>query len=288
MDIDLVMTTRNRHACVERLCASLVDQSRCNFRLVAGLQEPDAAMRALVARYAARFPIHVVSLPACGLSEARNRLLPELTGRIVALTDDDCAYHPQAMAALEDFFCRQADVDACIATACTTVHDLPPAPHARVAVNRWNVFYNAPSWLLFFRSAAMRRVGAFDTMLGVGAASPWQSGEETDYALRLLALGGKILREGSIGVQHPCGDFSSTNTAKWYAYGLGRTALLHKHGFPCWFIILNILYPLVKIVQEPRSHWRSRWALFRGRLAGLMQKGRYYAKKEFTNGAGGL
>lgn len=271
------MTTRNRHACVERLLDSLEKQTRRNFRLVAGLQCPDAAMLALVRRYAAKFPVQSVTLPECGLSAARNRLVPAVSGQIVALTDDDCCYPSYTMDVLEDFFRSYPDVDACIGVACPMDSEKPTDPGKMKAVTRFSIFQNAPSWLLFFRYSAMRRIGAFDERLGVGAASPWQSGEETDYALRLLAQGGKIMRVGSVGVAHPCPDFSCANTAKWYAYGMGRMELLRNHQFPFWFHFLNIVYPLVKLFNEPIPHWKCLLAMFRGRLGGVLQRkdGRY-------------
>jgi glycosyltransferase involved in cell wall biosynthesis len=271
MRIDLLMTTRNRHACVERLLNSLEKQTRRNFRLVAGLQCPDATMLALVRRYAAKFPVQSVPLPECGLSAARNRLFPAVSGQIVALTDDDCHYPPPTMAALEDFFRAHPESDACVGVPCLEDAAAPTGTGKIAAVGRFGMFWQAPSWLLFFRHAAMRRVGAFDERLGVGAASPWQSGEETDYALRLLSQGGKIMRVGSVGVAHPCPDFSCANTAKWYAYGMGRMELLRNHQFPRWFCLLNIVHPLARMLREPASHWKCLWAMFAGRFTGAWQ-----------------
>lgn len=271
MKIDLLMTTRNRHTCVERLLDSLARQTTINFRLVAGLQRPDAAMLALVKGAAAKFPVRIVPLPECGLSAARNRLLPAVAGQVVALTDDDCSYPPRTMAALETFFAAHPASDACVGTPCPADAQAPTGPATVRPVTRFGILRQAPSWLLFFRTEAMRRVGVFDERLGIGAPSPWQSGEETDYALRLLAQGGRILRTGSVGVAHPPPDFACANRAKWYGYGMGRMQLLRKHHFPLWFRALTIAFPLVRMCGEPVSHWNGLWAMFAGRCAGAGQ-----------------
>lgn len=266
MRIDLLMTTRNRRQEVRALLDSLRAQTRRNFRLLAGLQAPDSGMEALVVDHAAHFPVRALRLPECGLSRARNLLLPEADGDIIALTDDDCRYHREALAAVEDFFTAHPDVDACIGKACAVGAGSPDGIDAVVPVTLWNVFRNAPSWVLFFRREAMARVGMFDETLGVGAPTPWQSGEETDYAVRLLKAGGRMVRVGRIAVEHPPADYSRKCARKCEAYGRGRMALLRKHHFPLWFTLANLAYPLARIPMESPSRWPGCWAMFAGRL----------------------
>ena len=54
MQVDLLLTTQNRHAEMRRLLDSLCRQRTPAFRLVAGLQDADEAMCALLAAYADR------------------------------------------------------------------------------------------------------------------------------------------------------------------------------------------------------------------------------------------
>ena len=258
------MTTYNRHDCVKRLLDSLVLQDTKNFRLLAGLQEPDNNMLQLVESYKKHFPIDIQVINRCSLSKARNSLLPHISGDIIALTDDDCWYPTDFTTSLTQFFSQNP------VAACVGVHSVAKEKTAvqNQRLSRFSIFFNAPSWLLFFRREAFLEIGNFDVQLGIGADTPWQSGEETDFALRLMKKGGNILRTSSISVMHP--EASPTSPQKWYGYGRGRMYVLRKHNFPLWFCLLNVLYPLCKIPCVSPSFWPCYLAMFKARLRGLL------------------
>lgn len=264
ISIDLLMTTYNRHECVKRLLDSLLQQDIKNFRLIAGLQEPDNDMLQLVESYKQHFPIKIQIINRCSLSQARNTLLPHISGDIIALTDDDCWYPTDFTTSLTQFF-SQNPVAACVGVH-SVVKEKTTIQNQRLS--RFSIFFNAPSWLLFFRRKAFLETGNFDVQLGIGADTPWQSGEETDFVLRLMKKGGNIMRTSSIRVMHP--EASPTSPEKWYGYGRGRMYVLRKHNFPLWFCLLNVLYPLCKIPCASRSFWPCYLAMFKARLKGLL------------------
>ena len=270
MNITLLMTTRNRLAPVRRLFESLRVQTCQTFTLLLGDQNPQGYLNALLAEYQNVFPIRHIFLSPQGLSRARNALLPYADGDIIALTDDDCYYAPESLEHVVDFFANISD--ACALTG--NPNDLLPE-YAQWGENRFSIFRNAPSWVIFLRATAVRSTGFFDDSLGIGSDGPYQSGEETDYLLRIWKGNiGSIQRRGNVRIFHDMISITDTNAImKAYGYALGRMKLLRKHEFPLWFKLSNILYPLACLAQEGLIAWPYRRAMFWGRLKGIFQRG---------------
>lgn len=286
MQIDLLLTTQNRHGPMRRLLESLCRQRTKAFRLVAGVQDADPEMLQLLEEYAAKIALKTVPLPLCGLSHARNCLLPHIRSAYFALTDDDCAYPPDTLADVLNFFASHPTADACVGRplplACASGTAVAPvaSPSLRTEpslfpackpsrMTRYSVFYNAPSYVIFFRRSVIERVGPFDEELGLGASSPWQCGEETDYLLRLLACGGNVMRTPHLAVFHPAADGSAAPASKWYAYGRGRMHLLRKYRMPLWFRLAHIAHPLFRLLQKPNARRSPLRHLLKGRLDGF-------------------
>src|SRR5262249_15823398 len=58
------------------------------------------------------------------------------------------------------------------------------------------------SFAIFLRRAVVTQVGDFDEQLGLGAATPWSSGEEVDYLIRAVRAGASVEYEPSFTVVH--------------------------------------------------------------------------------------
>lgn len=278
MRADLLLTTQNRHAELRRLLDSLCRQQTAAFRLIAGIQDADDAMRDLLAAYADRLTIEIVPLPRCSLSHARNRLLPYLRNEIFALTDDDCVYAPDTVSRCLAFFAAHPDVSACVGTPVELAGAKGAdegrqagAPGSARVISRTGAFRAAPSYVLFFRRSVAGQVGLFDEQLGVGAATPWQSGEETDYLLRCMDRGGKVMRVPEIRVAHPAPAFCPEKAGKWYAYGRGRMRVLHSHHFSLPVRLLHVVQPLLRLPGAPFRNWPGLASMFKGRLDGLFR-----------------
>lgn len=266
--ITLLATTRGRREPVRRLLESLTRQTWRNFTLLLGDQNSETYLDELLAGYEKEFSIKRIPLEPQSLSKARNALLPHATGNIVALTDDDCYYAPDCLERAAMLFGKHDNMAALVGNA----NALAPAHPAEQRESRFSVFKNAPSWTLFFRADVMRATGTFDENLGVGSKGPYQSGEETDYLLRVFnTQRGKILRAASVQVFHDeVRPDDPGLPQKAYGYGLGRMYLLRKHNFPLWFKLANLGYPLARTLVEGRSTWAYRKAMFQGRLKGLL------------------
>jgi glycosyltransferase involved in cell wall biosynthesis len=185
----LILCTYGRAEYLERLLRSLSFQSDVDFELVVVDQNPDERLTGVLRAHAKWMEIrHIRAQP--GLSSARNVGIRAARGRIIAFPDDDCWYSAGHLAAVQ-----RALVDECwdgLTCRCTDeqgrlaagAEDRRPGP-----VTKWNVWGRGVSATLFLKRHVIAHVGYFDEMLGLGACSEFQSGEETVYLLRDIVIG---------------------------------------------------------------------------------------------------
>lgn len=263
LSITLIVSTINRKEPLVRLLDSLTIQNYPYVTVLLGDQNPRSYLKDIIEQYTAKLDINYHPIQPQSLSSARNMLLPYIKGDIFALTDDDCLYLPDTLEKVAHIFHKHKAVSALIGRPSYTT-----TSHYFKHENRYTVFKQAPSWLLFFRMEVARAVGAFDTNLGIGASSPFQSGEETDYLLRALNIGFQIYRSSDVAVWHPKLEEENADLDKARGYAFGRMELLRKHAFPLWFKIINVLMPLC--APGFLSARKYRTAIFWARLKGLL------------------
>jgi len=187
MKFNIIVTTAGRPQEIRNFLQSLEKQTYRNFEVILGDQDNVPSLAA----YLKTLPFHstYVPLEPCSLSHARNCLLPAVRGDVVALGDDDCLYQADLLEKMANVIRKNPSAAAFIC--------MPSEASTRsgtAQVSRRGLFYAAPSISLFFNAAWVRKAGNFDEAIGIGAPTPWQSGEETDLLLRIHALGGQILR----------------------------------------------------------------------------------------------
>lgn len=232
--VSLLVCTRGRSAQLERLFDSLVVQTCGDFEVVLVDQNEPGTLDPIVARYRDRLAIdHARSAP--GLSLARNVGLARCRGALIAFPDDDCWYPAGLVAEVVRLFAEHPEADAVTGRTldATGRESLGAFLAADQAVDRRNVWFSGNSNGLFVRRAAARAVGGFDETLGVGAATPFRSGEETDFLLRLLGQGrGVVFRHGLVVHHDQVAEAGRHKRAADYARGFGRVLRLHRYGLP--------------------------------------------------------
>ncbi|WP_018262409.1 WecB/TagA/CpsF family glycosyltransferase [Methylobacterium sp. WSM2598] len=236
LTVSLVVCTVGRLEPLERLLASLRRQTRRPLEILLVDQNPAGTLSALLTRFRDLPLVHLVDLAdARGLSRARNLGLACARGSVVGFPDDDCWYDPEVVARVADLFSVPGSPDLICgrtvdAGGAESVSAHLPVP-AEIA--RDTVFLAGNSNGLFVRRGLAKRVGGFDETLGVGAATPFQSGEETDFILRALALGASCRFEPGLVVRHDqpeANPAAAAARAARYAPGFGRVLRLHGFG----------------------------------------------------------
>ena len=284
MKFSLILATLGRTFQVKTLLESLDTQTHRNFELIVVDQNFDDRLEAVLAPFCDRFTINYLrSKP--GLSLARNVALPHVSGDIVAFPDDDCAYPSNLLKQAAQFFAAHHHLQGLVGRSVN--------PQGQSTSGRWdsepgditpiNVWRRGTSFTIFLRQSAVAQIGPFDELLGVGAQTPWGSGEDIDYLLRAIATDCCLYYDPQFTVVHPTKPptpqaLPQLNSPKTFnktrAYAMGRGRLLRKHRYPFWFVLYNWLRPgvglAIALVRRRRDNMRSYWATLQGRFQGWL------------------
>lgn len=245
LKFSLVLATIGRDDEVEAFLDSLSRQSYRNFELIVVDQNPDDRVSVLLDHFADYFPIQRVSSRP-GLSIARNRGIALISGDIVAFPDDDCWYPPELLAKVVDYFVDSGiDIIAGQSRDEQNRHSQREWPSQAQIADKQSIWKLAISYTVFMRAECVKTVGGFDERLGVGSATAWQSGEETDYLIRALDQGYALHYFPGLKVFHPqkTGVFNAATIQRAKAYGEGLGRVLRKHDYPLWFVAYMLLRP---------------------------------------------
>ena len=232
--LSLLCCTVGRTDRLERLLVSLAAQTSRDFELIVVDQNAPGVLDPVLAPYAGAIDIvHVRS--ERGLSRARNVGLERCRGALVAFPDDDCWYPADLVARLIALFAANPGTDVFTGRTidASGANSLGLFLSADARISKANVWMIGNSNSLFLRTAVARRIGGFDETLGVGAASPFKSGEETDFVLRALASGASGQYRRDLTVHHdqaPVAGPAGIARAQDYAQGFGRVLRLHGYG----------------------------------------------------------
>lgn len=277
---DIVVPTLGRVGELERLLASLATQTYGAFRLIVVDQNQDDRLVPTLERYATDMTI-VRLTSGLGASRGRNAGLAAREGDLVAFADDDCWYPPDLLARVEEELQKHPKWDGVTGRV---VDD-----HGRPAVARWNkracrvsranVWTSGVAVSIYLRARVVERVGPFDETLGVGAGTPWGSGEETDYLLRALEQGFELHFDPSLVTCHQQTrtDTSAATMAAGFPYGMGMGRVLRKHGYPWWSAAYHAARAVGgSMLALGRGRPREalfHWAVARGRALGWLRRG---------------
>jgi len=280
MKFSLILATLNRTEEVKVFLKSLDAQTYRDFELIVVDQNQDNRLTAIFQPYQERFHIlHLRSTP--GLSHARNVALKHIIGDLIAFPDDDCAYSPNLLERISIFFDNHPEWNGLTGRSINEKGQNSSGKWDSKAgkITQINVWVRGASYTIFLRQSVVVALGSFDESLGVGASTPWGSGEDIDYLLRAIPAG--LYYEPDLTVVHPIKvnnlqkneEHTVKNTfLKTYSYALGRGRVLRKHNTPLWFVFYNWLRPvagiLVSILQGNLGRIHPHWATLQGRVKG--------------------
>lgn len=276
--LSLLCCTVGRTEKLSRLLASLAAQSFRDFELVVVDQNAPGVLAPLLDPWRDRIAIvHIFS--ARGLSRARNAGLSACRAPLVAFPDDDCWWPVDLAGRLVALFGAYPDIG--LFTGRTQdgqgLDSLGLFLGEDADLSKANIWWIGNSNSLFVRADIARRIAGFDEDLGVGASTPFKSGEETDFVLRALASGAKGRYRRDLIVHHdqaPVAGAEGLARAQGYAQGFGR--VLRKHDFGVPYVTLRVARTAARALlaaltfDRPTARYKILWAL--GTLRGYRAK----------------
>jgi len=274
MKFSLVMGTLGRVEEVRGFLASLQRQDHRDFELLIVDQNPDERLAPVIAQYRQHFRI-LRYRSAPGLSRARNVGLRYVSGDVVAFPDDDCWYPDGLLSRVARRFEAEPSLDG------LTGRFVDGAGRSEgrwlersQPLDRFNVWHGAISFSIFLRRPLVERIGGFDEALGVGAGTPWGAGEETDYLLRGLGQGGKVVFERDLVLHHPVktADFGPGAIERQTRYEAGFGRVIRRGGFPGWYFpwvcTRTVGGALLALLRGRHAQARFKWHSVRARVRG--------------------
>ena len=281
MRFSLILATVDRTEEVKRFLASLDAQTHRDFELIVVDQNADAGLASILEPYEDSFPILHLHRPLeRGASKARNLGLQNVKGAVVSCPDDDCWYPPQLLEQAACFLNEHPEADGISGRLMSGPEQL--AKNVSISASMGTLIrspvkvMDIPGMVgLFLRTRVVDMVGKFDETLGPGAGTPWGSGEDTDYHLRIFKAGFSLCSSPELVVFHPTVDSyyaEGRDLDRSYRYGAGRARVWRRHGLPPWYFPYQVARSLAGALlslargQRPKAYWH--WGAFRGKLRG--------------------
>jgi GT2 family glycosyltransferase len=268
---DLVVATVGRVSELERLLASLETQTHRAFRVLVVDQNDDDRLEPILGEQ----HLEIVRLHAeRGLSGARNAALGDIRADLVAFPDDDCLFAPELLERVARRFAGDPALDGLTGRAIDEAgHSSSSWARDPALLTRENLWNRAISFTIFLRAPLVARVGRFDEQLGLGAGSPWTSGEEIDYLVRALDAGARIEYDPSLNVTHPDTRVSPTTLRSLgNRDGASVGYILRKHAYPKRMVGRMLIRPiggaLIALARRDRAQAAFHLSTLRGRLLG--------------------
>jgi glycosyltransferase involved in cell wall biosynthesis len=269
--ISLIVCTLGRKVPLRRLLTSLSEQSYSPFEIIIADQNPSGYLDSLLDAFPS-LPI-VRDRSERGLSRGRNVGLKRASGSIIGFPDDDCWYDRHVLPSVCSFFSANPEND--LLSGRTLDADGNESLNRYAAesgpITRANVFTTGNSNTIFVRREVIGEVGGFDETLGVGASTPFQAGEESDFLLRCLERGHRGYYDRSFTVRH---DQIQESKERLHAYsiGFGRVARLHNLGSSL-FLTRNLRTALggcLRIAKGDIEGARQRYICLTGSMRGFV------------------
>jgi glycosyltransferase involved in cell wall biosynthesis len=272
----VVITTVGRPKLLDRLLASLSEQTLAPDQVIVVDQSADHDSRDVVAHWADLLPVR-------RLASGRGASLGRNTG-IAALGDHDMVVFPDD----DSWYAADAFAYAAVGlrAGAGVVSGLMMNPSGGMAQLRFGetacplddrtVWTKAITETCFFSAEFLRDMGGFDEALGIGCPTPWQSGAETDLLLRGLRAGWSLVFEPRIVVyednpEDPQSDEPAFRAkSRHAARGTGRVYRRHYGTARCAQIVIRALgAAMVCWVRgrRPQAGWYLQKAI--GRIEGL-------------------
>lgn len=263
-----------------RLVGSLELQRFEYLQIVVVDQSPGLESQKLLERYDGplRSKIEVVASPP-GLAKARNAGLRALRDGwdVVLLPDDDVWLDGD----VSDSVTQAVREGAAAGSGRLLPEEVDGEhridfPDRQIDLTPRNVWRSSIEACYFLTPEFLRGVGSYDESLGLGADTPWQSGEGTDLLLRGLQQGHSVVYvPGYALVEATMPTLSAENSRRRlrnYARGTGRVFARNYSSRGRCTLLIRSLGRLILQVWLGRETFQDNWQILLGRAEGIIGK----------------
>lgn len=247
VEISLIMATVNRKIEVKKMLNSLSKQTYKNFEVIIVDQNKENILEEIINSFN-NLNIKHIRIDKKGLSLARNIGLNYIKGKIVGFPDDDCQYKEDTLEEVVKFFYENKNIGAVTGKIIRDINE--KKGNEVVFVNKYSIWKRGISFTMFFRKSVIDEIGEFDEVLGVGSGTPFGSGEETDYMIRIIERKIPFCNTDKILVYHPDEKWDSPDIyKKIYSYTKGRIYVLKKHKYSPLYILGSRCFTIIKLLR---------------------------------------
>jgi len=269
MFISVAVPTCNRPADIARCLASLAQVRYPSWEVLVVDQSDGDETRQALAEWDEFVPsIVYIRHKEKNLSAARNLAMRNASGKVLAFIDDDCTVAPDWLDSVGAMFAQEADALLVFGAVHAAPHDssstfittvaMQDEQRLRGSLSATRVRGMGASMYLLLSPGVER---SFDVLLGAGAR--FRSGEDYDYAYRLLASGGTVVQTPRIAVTHhgarPYAGGAARSILQNYLYGAGacHAKLLRCGHWAMIAAILELLADNVRLVRPLNAFVRK-------------------------------
>jgi GT2 family glycosyltransferase len=250
--ISAVICTRNRGDSAVEAVRSVLANTHVSFEVILVDQSEGKETEQATTRFLSDPRFRYIPTTTVGLGRARNIGLEHALAPIVAFTDDDCSVPENWLEVIERCFAEYSQVTVLFTNVVGTPHDgsagfVPTYERNSSKVIR--SFWSKCGARGIGASMAVRRdpilqIGGFDAMLGAG--SQFSSAEDSDIALRAIALGHWVYETDRVAVLHDgyrtWVEGRALARRDWFGIGAAYVKPLRARH---WGMILIVLYELI-------------------------------------------
>ena len=235
-------------------------------------QNEDSRVADLLRDFPPGFPLTRIESRG-GLSRGRNEGLALAEGEIVGFPDDDCAFGPDLLEKIAEFFAQRDEVGFLSGRSFADDGRDSVSRHAKKAgdIRAGTIHSQCIEFAVFIRRSALGTT-RFDEAMGVGAPTPWHSDEGPDLLLRLMAKGERGFYDPRFAVWHPrpVTRYDERDIDRTFRYACGNGYFYRKHGYPAWYfarqmartacgVVLALLMGKPKKARLYLARLRGRW-----------------------------
>lgn len=275
MKVSLIMATVGRRDEIHRLLDSLERQSSSDFELIIIDQNSDGLLDPIIQRLSrSAIVFKHINTDKRGLSIARNIGFLHADHAIIGYPDDDCWYEDDVIASIVASFESNTSLDGLITRWVEKDGDVKEHILERARWRQFRSGISGSSICIFVRKELVQRVGGFDERLGVPL---WiGAGEETDFTIRSLDQGAKIVYRPGLRIHHSVKALLDGTLKDMMRLTRNRSrgsgALYRKHKLPLPVVARGLVSPVVKSIIPPYSFRRVIFNLMTviGRFEGIL------------------